>query len=494
MNTESNGKSRINTGSRRITRLFAAFILAAGLGLAKLPSTAQTFTTLHSFDAIVSFTNNDGALPYAALVLSGNTLYGTTYHGGAFGNGTVFAVNTDGTGFTNLTSFTALTGLLRTNADGAQPVAGLVLSGNALYGTTGQGGPGRAGTVYAINTDGSGFTNLHNFVINDGASTTAGLALSGNRLYGAAQGGGSNAVGLIFALNTDGSGFTNLHTFPSEGSGSTNSGGGQPVGGLVVSGTNLFGTTWTGGTGGKGIVYRIDTDGTGFTNLHNFPALVSNTNSDGAMPMSTLNLSGNTLYGVTGNGGATGNGTLFAINTDGTGFTNFHTFSALNSYSNVDGAAPFGSLFLSGNTLYGTTSTGGSGTNGTVFSVNTDGTDFTVLFNFSRLVGATNSDGAGPVSGILSSNTLFGLGHFGGNGGSGTVFSLFLAPELTLSVSGRNAILTWPTNAEGFALQSATNLTPAADWNPVLNSPAVVNGQNTVTDLMSDQMFYRLTR
>ena len=52
-------------------------------------------------------------------------------------NGTVFAVNTDGTGFTNLHSFTAASGSLVsiTNSDGASPYAGLILSGNTLYGT-----------------------------------------------------------------------------------------------------------------------------------------------------------------------------------------------------------------------------------------------------------------------------------------------------------------------------------------------------------------------
>lgn len=489
-----------NPMDRRTTQLLAAFTLSAYFGLALLPAPAQTFTNLHSFDALVSLTNNDGALPYSALVLSGNTLYSTANKGGAFSNGTVFAVNTDGTSFTNLHSFTPLTGPLRTNADGAQPIAGLILSGNMLYGTTPEGGPGRGGTIYAINTDGTGFTNLHNFAVNDGDAVTAGLVVSGNTLYGAAQGGGSNAVGLIFALNTDGSGFTNLHTFPAEGINSTNSGGGQPVAGLVVSGTNLFGTTWTGGTGGKGTIFRMNTNGTGFTNLHSFSVLVTNnngamTNRDGAMPEGALTWSGNTLYGVTPSGGPTGNGTLFAINTDGSGFTNFHTFTVLNNMSNVDGAEPFGGLYSSGNALYGTTPAGGSGTNGTLFVVNTDGTSFTVLYNFSRLAATTNSDGAAPVSGILSSNTLYGLAHTGGSGGSGTVFSLFLAPVLTLDVSGANAILIWPTNADGFALQSATNLTPPSVWSDVLPAPVVINGQYAVTNSMStDQMFYRLAR
>ena len=52
-----------------------------------------------------NFTSSDGADPYAGLILSGNTLYGTT-SGGSWGDGTVFAINTDGIGFTNLHSFT----------------------------------------------------------------------------------------------------------------------------------------------------------------------------------------------------------------------------------------------------------------------------------------------------------------------------------------------------------------------------------------------------
>src|SRR5438874_2099167 len=90
--------------------LFLVPALIVGLGL--IPAgraTAQTFTTLHSFTA-----GSDGAQPYAVLVLSGNTLYGTTGGGGIPGYGTVFAVNTDGSDFTTLYSFGG--------SDGAEPV------------------------------------------------------------------------------------------------------------------------------------------------------------------------------------------------------------------------------------------------------------------------------------------------------------------------------------------------------------------------------------
>src|SRR6266581_2969706 len=135
--------------------LFVLPALIAVLNL--LPAgrvTAQTFTTLHSFN------NTDGASPQSRLVLSGSTLYGTAPNGGSSGYGTVFAVNTNGTGFTSLHSFNGRDGIL--------PVAGLILSGSTLYGTAGLGGSSGNGTVFDVNTNGTGFTNLHNFTGGDG--------------------------------------------------------------------------------------------------------------------------------------------------------------------------------------------------------------------------------------------------------------------------------------------------------------------------------------
>ncbi len=144
----------------------------AGLGLMLAGRVmAQTFTTLHSFTAgsgsFPNITNSEGAFPKASLILSGNTLYGTASSGGSSGNGTVFAVDTDGLGFTNLHSFTALNN--STNSNGANPYAGLILSGNTLYGTAANGGSSGKGAVFKLNTDGTGFTNLYNFTASFGS-------------------------------------------------------------------------------------------------------------------------------------------------------------------------------------------------------------------------------------------------------------------------------------------------------------------------------------
>src|SRR5262245_40793035 len=76
-------------------------------------------------------------------------------------------VNTDGTGYTVLKNFTG--------SDGALPMAGLVLSGGALYGTTQRGGSSNLGTVFKLNTDGTGYSVLKHFTGSDGAAPRTGL-------------------------------------------------------------------------------------------------------------------------------------------------------------------------------------------------------------------------------------------------------------------------------------------------------------------------------
>src|SRR3989442_1596084 len=193
----------------RIKNLFLLHALIAGLGLILSDRlTAQTFTTLYSFtsgdylhtNGSAILTNSDGAYPSAGLIISGNALYGTANRGGDAGYGTVFKVNTNGTGFTTLHTFTALNN--NTNSDGALPDAGLIISGNTLYGTAYQGGISGNGTVFALNTDGTGFTNLYDFIDgDDGANPLAGLILSSNTLYGTARYGGNGGVGTIFRLS-----------------------------------------------------------------------------------------------------------------------------------------------------------------------------------------------------------------------------------------------------------------------------------------------------
>jgi uncharacterized repeat protein (TIGR03803 family) len=442
---------------------------------------AQVFTTLYNF------TNNIGSDPVGTLFLSGNVLYGTTQSGGSSGKGTVFAVNTDGTGFTNLHTFIG--------SDGADPYSALILSGNSLYGAA-QGNIS-SGTVFKLNTDGTDFTNL------SALSDFLGLTLSGNTFYGVSGLAGDAFTGTLFKLNTDGSGLATVYAFSPVNYEETNSDGANPVYPLLLSGDTLYGTAGSGGIGGDGTVFKVNTNGDGFTVLHTFTALSSaqrgGTNGDGAIPGAMV-LSGDTLYGTTIIGGNSGNGVVFAVNADGTGYTVLHTFAARSgpNSTNSDGSDPSPYLLLSGNTLYGTTGFGGSSSNGTVFAVNTDGSDFTVLHNFTAYSAPsnTNSDGGSPFGGlILAGTTLYGTAEFGGAGNTGTIFSISLPPQLAITASGPNVILTWPTNVAGLTLQSTPNLVAPAVWTPVSPGPVVVNGLNTVTNpMIGSQQFYRLSQ
>jgi len=473
--------------------------LFAGLGLMLAGrATAQTFTNLHDFNI-----GSDGGDVYAGLVLSSNTLYGTAKQGGSSSAGTVFKVNTDGTGFGVVHAFAGVPGSFsQTNADGAYPDAELVLSAGTLYGTAEVGGVSGKGVVFSVNTDGTGFVNLYSFTGgNDGANPVAGLILAGGMLYGTAANGGSSDGGTIFAISANGLGFTNLYSFtsPQGSSPYTNSDGYGPTAGLVLSGSILYGTAYDGGTSGYGTVFAINTNGTGFTNLHNF----TSTKEDGAFPYAGLVISGSTLYGTALTGGRFGFGAVFAINTDGTGYTNLHSFTTTSGsdLANGEGAYPYGGLSLSGSTLYGTAYDGGISGEGTVFAINTSGASFTNLYSFTATAGSfypyTNGDGANPYAAVVvSGSTLYGTALDGGSLGYGTVFSLALgsvsAPQLAISRSGASIILTWPASFTGFTLQSATNLV-SANWSAVSPPPVTINGQNTVTNAVTGKgMFYRL--
>jgi uncharacterized repeat protein (TIGR03803 family) len=384
-------------------RIKASLMAAVLCSLLSVQLSAQTFTVLHRFAGGAS------ANPVGTLVGETNRLYGTTSAFWGSRDGTVFAVNTDGTAFETLHTFSTPTydpdSNAYTNTDGATPLAGLILSGNRLYGTSYKGGSLGLGTVFALNTDGTDFRTLHSFNDYDGgANPWAPLMLSGNTLYGTASAAGYWSLGTLFAINTNGTGFAVLHQFSGGEDGSV------PMGGLILSGSTLYGTANGGGSSSDGVLFKVNTDGTGFTNLHVFSGI------DGHGPANAgLTLSGNTLYGTAYFGGTTfsgatpGYGTVFKLQTDGTGFTNLHSFNAAPN----DGANPCYGVILTGNTLYGT-SGGGAWGSGTVFAMDTNGAGLTTLHNFTALSPApepyTNTDGAGLQSGLLlSGNTYTGL-------------------------------------------------------------------------------------
>jgi uncharacterized repeat protein (TIGR03803 family) len=417
-------------------------------------------------------------------------LYGTS------GGSTSFGMTTDGT------FFEAGGALLTDFYPG--PLSGLVASpsevspdaNSQFFGVSPYSGPGLkgGGGLLFIEYNQSGGLYIYAFDpsgISSGNQPFGTLVLSSDRLYGTTYSGGTGGGGAVFAINTDGSAFTNLHFF------ATNdiSDGSRPIAGLVLSGNTLYGTTTSGGGSTNGTVFALNTDGTGFKLLYSFTG-----RDDGSYPMAGLAVSSNTLYGTTV--GGPGNGTVYKLNTDGSGFTTLYRFSATDmNGSNSDGSYPQAGLIVSGNILYGTAANGGACSNGTVFQLKSDGSSFATLHTFTAFATndarGTNIDGANPKAPlVLLSNALYGTAFLGGGWGAGTVFRISLPqlPQLTISPAGTNVILSWPVTSIASTLQSTTVLIPAL-WTTNLPAPVVVNGQNTVTiPILGTQQFFRLSQ
>jgi len=407
-----------------------------------------TFTNLHVFstddNSVVAGggygTNSDGVNP-ASLVISGNAIYGTAVYGGVYGYGTVFRMDIDGSHFTNLFNFNQgstdpHTGRW-TNNTGSEPNPGLVLISNTLYGTTFYGGPVLAGSVFKINTDGSGFAIVHDFDDIDGQGVQHGLVLNPNNnlLYGTTVLAGTYGYGNVFTINPNGGGISFIYQFTNMVS---------PYGGLAFTSDGAAYGFGRWGLSQKGLVYKL---GGGYSIFYTF------TGTDGQWPEATPIISGNTIFGVTPFGGTNGNGNVFRINTDGSAFTNLYSFTP-NGGANMDGADTYDytGLVLSGNTLYGTAAFSGSGGQGTVWQLNTDGSGFKVLHSFAY------TDGGNPENLVLTGGTLYGVTYQGIHGvsvGVGGVFGITLQPTLNIAGLTNRAVLTW--NDPTFSLYTSTN-------------------------------------
>jgi uncharacterized repeat protein (TIGR03803 family) len=442
-------------------KIVGAFFLSAFLACWLLcpHSSAQIVTILQNFDPTTGITNADGAQPTGDALLAGDTLYSVTDSGGASGYGTLFSINTNGAGFTVLHTFSG-------GPDGAFPRKHLVLAGATLFGAADAGTNGGYGTIYSIATNGSGFSVLYTFTGGaDGKYPRPGLAISGETLYGTANQGGVNAVGAnsggtIFSLNTNGNDFTVLHAF----SGALD--GQNPQGGLIATGDTLYGTARNSGPNGFGTVFSLNTNGGGFTILHSF---YGHTNQDGGLPDATMHWSGDSLYGTTSIGGSNGSGTVFLLTTNGLTYSVLHHFK-----SATDGATLEAGLALAGNTLFGVANRGGTKGNGTLFSLNTDGSSFTVLHHFtgSNLGPSSNSDGAWPFGDLaICGNFLYGTTQVGGTNAIGTIFRLEVVPSITsITVSGADVVLTVMNGLAGHSyhiLSSADLKLLRTEWNPV---------------------------
>jgi uncharacterized repeat protein (TIGR03803 family) len=147
-------------------------------------STSGKEKLLHSFN----FNGIDGFFPGGGLVAVKNTLYGTTFRGGAYNDGTVFSITPTGTE-TVLHSFGG--------SDGNGPQTTLLNVNGTLYGTTHDGGlKCGCGTVFEFDIASGRERVIYSFKGGkDGAAPSSGVIEVNGVLYGTTGNGGGNGCG-----------------------------------------------------------------------------------------------------------------------------------------------------------------------------------------------------------------------------------------------------------------------------------------------------------
>lgn len=245
------------------------------------------------------------------------------------------------------------------------------------------------------------YTELYGFAGGASGNAPMGSLYSDSTfLYGMTSYGGTNNEGVLFKVMSDGTGYSKLHDFTGYASGE---------GALISDGTFLYGTTLNGGTNGYGYLFKIMPDGTGYLKVLDF------TGANGRNPNSSLLYDGTFLYGMTLYGGINDSGVVFKIKPDGTMYSKLLDFDGP-----AKGRFPPGSLISDGVFLYGMTSSGGTNDGGTIFKIMPDGTGFSKLLDFAGV-----ANGSWPIGTLLFDGTfLYGMTFGGGIDDIGTIFKI----------------------------------------------------------------------
>jgi uncharacterized repeat protein (TIGR03803 family) len=376
------------------------------------------------FTDLYYFNNNttSGANPNGTLALSGNVLYGMTEYGGQYSNGSIFCINTDGSGYRDLFDFNG-------TSTGKLPLGSVTLIGNKLYGMA-RGGAFLSGIIFSIDTDGNGFNAMFNFNGSTGNTPCGSLTQVGGLLYGMTNSGGTKNWGTIFSIDTSGSGFRTLYSFD-------NTHGGDPQTDLLYAGTNkLYGMTTSYGANGIGCIFSVDTSGNDYLDMHDFVY------ATGGNPYGDLTLIGGKLYGMPNYGGLDSMGCIFSIDTSGTGYKDILAFNGVN------GEYPAGTLAYSvtDGLIYGMTTGGGADSVGNIFTLDTNGTNYTDIFDFDT------AEGVNPAGSVIltGGNTIYGMTNSGGSHNNGTIFRLkTIITSINGVSSNSGAVKIYPNPSNG---------------------------------------------
>ena len=392
------------------------FLVVSNAGGAVTSSVAVVTVLTERYDRLHSFGDaTNGLNGWGPLIFgSDGWLYGCARNGGISNAGVVYKMEMTGSNYTVLHRFVIA-------SEGSMPLGGVIEGSDGfLFGTTSLGGSGGAGTIFKLGKDGTGFTVLRQFASTGDCRNPQSELLEGSdgALYGTANQGGGNGRGGVFKINKDGSGYTIINGFLFGGAGFPR----QPVGGLIEGLDGLlYGATEFGGISNNGAVFRMGKDGTS-------PFIVASlgvVEGGAANCVSTLlRASDGLLYGTAYSGGPSNVGAVFKVSTNGSFFSVLAGFGT-NDVAGVEPRAPL--TEAANGDLVGTTRVGGAANQGVIFRLSRFGAKFETLRSFSE----TNIPGARSRSPLLRApdGAFFGTTFAGGAADQGIIFRYFV-PEL----------------------------------------------------------------
>lgn len=319
-------------------------------------------------------------------------LWSVTSNNGAYGFGSIFFLEGDGTGLTKVHDFTGTHGY---------PFASLTLSRGRLWGVAmGRTGSPTAqdtkghGAIFSLKTTGSDFEIIHTFDGINGSMSLGELIEYDGKLWGMTNQGGQHDLGVVFSIDLETNSFQKEYDFDQ-------ANGSNPRNSLLVHRGKFWGIASRGGANGMGVIFNLNLDGTGYQKVYDF------NREKGGEPESGLTLFEGKLWGMTARGGKNNEGTVYYLNPDDNSLVSVHDLE----YPTL------GELYADDAKLWGMMALRGKNNAGTVFTIKDD--KHLVVHHFDK------PNGRFPEGNLIEhEGAMWGMTRFGGQNNLGVIFSI----------------------------------------------------------------------
>lgn len=411
--------------------------------------TNKKFTKLIDFDGI------NGKYPTSNFIqASDGTLYAMTFNGGINDRGTIFSFKPATSVFTRLKDLD--------NNNGSNPSSSFIKAADGkFYSMTWTGGNNNLGVIFSYDPATNNYKKLKDLDYTTGAHPRSNLLQVANgELYGMTSDGGGHYRGVLFSYNIFTSTYTKLKDFDGVD-------GAYPYGSLTLASDNkLYGCTYSGGKGDKGVFFSYQASTGAFKNIRDFGINATGSLMYGGVVKGLSDK----LYGMTFGGGRYAQGTIFSFN------SSTATYTKLLDFDGENGSIPWGSLMLaSDGKFYGMTFSGGVNKAGVIFSFDP------VTATYLKLKDLDNINGSNPYGNLLhaADGKLYGMTWAGGVNGVGVIFSFDPVTHVytkLLDFDGSNGA--YPT---GSLMQAKDGILYGVTYNGGINDRGVLFSFNPAT-------------